>query len=194
MKKIALLAVLVLFAGTSIFYFGGVKQIPREEVAVPKNTDVKNLSYTVGSEAFVLTNGRSEIQSEQNSTTKNTLSIFGEPVYGDLNSDGVNDAAILLAHEPGGSGTFYYAVLAINTNGNYEATEAMFLGDRIAPQTVEIHDGRAVYNIAIRKGTDPMTTPPSIGQSVWIHYDARTNSIGEWVKDFEGESAGAETL
>lgn len=65
----------------------------------------------------------------------------------------------------------------------------MFLGDRIAPQNINIMDGRAVYNFAERKADEPMTTPPSIGKSIWIHYDQINNQIGEWVKDFEGEEA-----
>lgn len=140
--------------------------------------DIKNLTYKVDGQTITLKNG-----------TSATLSMFGEPVYGDLNKDGVEDAAILLVYTPGGSGTFYYAVLAINKKGIYEPTDLMFLGDRIAPQTVEIKEGRAVYNIAERKGTDPMSTPPSIGKSIWVHYDATSNNIGEWVKGFEGESS-----
>jgi hypothetical protein len=152
-----------------------------------KIPDVKNMSYRIGSETFVLTNGKAE-KDMVGSVSKNTLMMFGEPVYGDLNGDGKTDAALLFANDAGGSGTFYYAVLAINNGNDYTPTNAMFLGDRIAPQTVEIQDGRAVYNFAERKGTEPMTAQPSIGKSVWVHYDAKTNEIGEWVKDFEGES------
>jgi hypothetical protein len=64
----------------------------------------------------------------------------------------------------------------------------MYLGDRIAPQTLEVRDGRAVFNYAERRGDEPMSAQPSIGKSVWVHYDKGSNSIGEWVSDFEGES------
>ncbi len=156
-------------------------------VITPTNSSVLNNSYTVGGQVFNLVNGKAEIAIE-NSNTKNTLNVFGEPVYGDLDKDGDNDAVLMLVNNPGGSGTFYYAVLAINNNGNYVATNTMLLGDRIAPQTINIQDAHAVYNFAERKGTDPMTTPPSIGKSVWIYYNAKDNTIGEWVKDFEGET------
>ena len=114
--------------------------------------------------------------------------VFGEPVLGDLDADGDEDQALYVVEQPGGSGSFYYAVLAINNNQEYKLTEKMFLGDRIAPQNIQIIDGRAVYNFAERKATDPMTTPPSMAKSVWVHYDKNTNEIGEWVKDFEGEA------
>lgn len=150
------------------------------------NSDPLNISYIVSGQTFNLVDGKAEIVIE-NSNTKNTLAVFGQPVYGDLDKDGDNDAAILLVNNPGGSGTFYYAVLAINNDGKYVATNTMLLGDRIAPQTLEIQDGHALYNFAERKITDPMTTQPSIGKSVWVYYNVKDNTIGEWVKDFEGE-------
>lgn len=115
-----------------------------------------------------------------------SLQLFGQPVYGDLNGDGKQDAAVLLVDNPGGSGTFYYAVLAINKGGNYVATNALLLGDRIAPQTVEIRDGRAVYNYADRGPNEPMSTQPSFGKSLWINYDAMTGQI------VAGQSEGVE--
>ncbi|MCX6757115.1 MAG: hypothetical protein NTW35_03150 [Candidatus Nomurabacteria bacterium] len=145
--------------------------------------DVKNLTYIVENETFNLVNGVANNETIKESKTKNTLSIFGEPIYGDLNGDGVgNDAAIILVNNPGGSGTFYYAVLAINTNGEYKTTNALLLGDRIAPQTVEIPDGVALFNYAERNAGEPMTTQPSNGKSLWINYDANSGKISELVK------------
>ena len=103
--------------------------------------------------------------------------LFGEPVFGDLNDDGLADKAVWLTENPGGSGTFFYAEFLMNTGSGYKATNAVFLGDRIAPQTLEISDGRAVYNFAERKADEPMTTLPSVGKSVWINYDQKTNEI-----------------
>lgn len=151
--------------------------------------DARNMSYVVGGETFYLVDGKAEKEYVPGSTTKNTLYLFGEPTYGDLDGDGDTDAAVLLVNNPGGSGTFFYAALIVNDGmQTYHATSAMLLGDRIAPQTVEIHDGRAVYNFAVRKGNEPMNTQPSVGKSVWVNYDRKTGEIGEWVKGFEGES------
>lgn len=150
-------------------------------------SDPFNLEYKIGDDSFFLIKGVAEKEYLPDSISKNRLSIFGAPTYSDLDNDGDIDAAVLLENDPGGSGTFYYAALAINNNGTFKATETMFLGDRIVPQTVEIHDGRAVYNIMERRSDEPMSTEPSIGKSIWVHFDKTTNSIGEWVKDFEGE-------
>ncbi|MEZ4195354.1 MAG: leucine-rich repeat domain-containing protein [Candidatus Paceibacterota bacterium] len=149
--------------------------------------DPFNMSYEVAGEEFVLKDGFAEHEIEVDSATKSKLNMFGVPAYGDLDGDGDTDAAVLLESDAGGSGMFYYASLVINEGQNSHSTEVMFLGDRIAPQTVEIHEGRAVYNIMERRAGESMATPPSIGKSIWIHYDAKRNQIGEWVKDFEGE-------
>ena len=160
--------------------------IVEEKPMMPKTP--KDITYTIDGQQYALTNGKVEVPSAPGSASMTTVSVFGEPVYGDLDADGDEDSAVLLVKSGGGSGTFYYAVLAQKTDTTYMSTNALLLGDRIAPQTVEIHDGRAVYNYAVRKENDPMTTAPSIGKSLWIQFDATTGQIGEWVKDFEGEA------
>lgn len=176
--------------GTFLFIGLGLILIYKKNDITPvvANTNIKNISVKIGDEVFNLINGKAEKEIIPGSITKNILQMFGSPVTGDLDGDGDSDAAILLENNPGGSGTFYYAVLALNNNGVYKATNSMFLGDRIAPQTIEIRDGRAVYNYAIRKSGEAFSVPPSIGKSTWVYLDVKNNKIGEWVKDFEGES------
>ena len=186
MKVLVGLFVIVAVAGMYRFNFTDGGDIVPVTITQP---DPHSMTYRIGNDTFTLKDGKSEIDSAPGSASKNTLMIFGEPIYGDLDKDGDTDATVLLVNTTGGSGVFYYAVLAINNGTSTRATNVMYLGDRIAPQTVEIHDGVAVYNFAERKGTDPMTAQPSIGKSVWVHYDSNKNEIGELVKNFKGESA-----
>lgn len=164
--------------------------VPGTEVVVAETAspDVLDATFVIDGKEFVLVDGKAELESASSSASKETLSVFGEPIYADLDTDGDGDAAVLLVHDGGGSGSFYYAALALLDGSTYKATNTMFLGDRIAPQTVEVRDGRAVFNYAERKSDEPMSTQPSVGKSVWVHYDRESNSIGEWVSDFEGES------
>lgn len=186
---IVLIVALVLIAGIYKFNFAdGGDSTPEANNSTVDTTDVKNSSYIIDGQTFTLINGIAEIEITPGQATKHIVSIFGEPVYGDLNKDGKNDAAIMLVSNPGGSGTFYYAVLAISTSSTYTTTNTLILGDRIAPQTIEIRDGRALFNYVERKANEPMSAQPSIGKSLWIHYDMKTGEIGEWVKDFEGEA------
>lgn len=149
---------------------------------------IKNGTYSLGEETIKLTNGIFSQPIAPSSATKSTVSLFGEPVYGDLDNDGDTDAAIMLTANAGGSGTFFYAVLVINNNGTYTPTDTMLLGDRIAPQNINIMNGRAVYNYAERKAGEPMTTRPSVGRSLVVNYDKNTGDIGELVQNFEGEA------
>jgi len=188
MKKTLILlggvAILVIF----IFVVAGVYKFnfTNGDIKVSKNNPL-NTSYTIAGQIYTLVNGQVEKEITPGSASKEVVKVFGEPVYADLNNDGVNDAVMFLTQDSGGSGTFYYAVEAINIDGAYKGTNALFLGDRIAPQNINIDNGRAVVNFAVRKEGDSFATPPSIGKSVWIQLDATKLEIGEWVKGFEGE-------
>ena len=186
MKKIFPMLVLVLIVSILIIWAYMSRKTTVTEITQPipevESIDVKNITYTIDGESFTLVHGVAQKDIAPNSATKNTLAFFGEPVYGDVNNDGIDDAAILLVNNPGGSGTFYYAVLAIAIGNTYVATNAINLGDRIAPQTVEIHDGQVIYNYAERKAGESMTTQPSIGKSFYVSYNKSTHVISELQK------------
>jgi hypothetical protein len=133
--------------------------------------DPLNATYVIDGQAVTLVNGKAEKEATPGSATKITTTIFGQPTSGDLNNDGEADAAIILVQDPGGSGTFYYAAAAINTANGAQGTNAVLLGDRIAPQNIEIKNGQVVANYVDRKPGESMTTTPSVGVSVYLTYD-----------------------
>ena len=157
------------------------------EIAVQNNP--LNIAFTISGQNYTLANGKVEKEITPGSASKEVVAMFGEPVYGDLNGDGVPDAVMFITQNSGGSGTFFYVVEAINFNGVFKGTNAMLLGDRIAPQNINIIDGQAVANFAERKAGELFTTQPSVGKSVWVYYDKKTGEIGELVQNFEGESS-----
>lgn len=93
---------------------------------------------------------------------------FGNEIKGDFNGDGINDAAFLVTQDPGGSGTFYYIMAALGTKNAYTDTNAILLGDRIAPQTTEFKDGEIIVNYADRKLDEPFSVKPSVGVSKYF--------------------------
>jgi hypothetical protein len=141
------------------------------------STEVTNLVVTIGDRTFRMANGFAAHQAVPGSATQDTVRVIGEPALGDVNRDGHRDAALLIANDPGGSGTFYYAALAVNEAGSYRATNALLVGDRIAPLTVDFLDGRFVYNYLDRRSGEPMTTPPSVVKSLWIRFDRASGAI-----------------
>jgi hypothetical protein len=171
---------LLVLVATGVISFNS---IPEKNTESQKNIpDVFNTSYVIDGESFALVNGKVEKEYTPGSATKNILSIFGEPVYGDFDDDGDVDAGVMLQHNPGGSGLFYYAVFVMNDNGASWSTNAILLGDRIAPQTIEAREGYVIYNYAERGVDEPMTTPPSIGKSLYVKYNSDTKTISEFTQ------------
>ena len=64
--------------------------------------------------------------------------LIWAPDSGDVTGDGKPDSALLLCRESAGSGSFYYAVLAVNDGGRYHASNVLALGDRIVPKGIVV--------------------------------------------------------
>lgn len=129
------------------------------------STDYKNGTYIIEGEPTTLIHGVSRVPAAPGSASQVITTYFGNEATGDLNGDGVPDVAFLLTQNSGGSGTFYYVVVALKTPQGYQGTNAVLLGDRIAPQTTEIQDGELIVNYADRDPSEPMTARPSVGVS-----------------------------
>lgn len=199
MKKnyiiLIVLIIITLTAGFIILKSYSNKEKVDNQV-LPK--DYKNATYIIEGEPVTLNNGLSEIEATSNSTTKIITRYFGNEVKHDFNDDDSEDVAFLLTQETGGSGIFFYLVAALNTPEGYLGSEAIFLGDRIAPQTTGIDEGITsvgtnrqnviVVNYAIRLPDEPFTTQPSIGKSIWLKLDPITMQFVEVEQNFEGES------
>jgi hypothetical protein len=128
---------------------------------------VKDATYLIDGQPITLVNGLSEI-SLTNSASKQVTSYFGNEATGDLNGDSKTDEAFLLTQDNGGSGIFYYATVALATDRGYQGMNAILLGDRIAPQTTKIENGKVVFNYVDRKPNESMAVNPSVGVSKYF--------------------------
>lgn len=149
----------------------------------------KEAAFTISGESVVLIDGVAEVVTSLGGESKTMVRYFGNEAYGDIDGDGDEDVAFLVTQETGGSGTFFYLVGALKEESGYRGTQAMLIGDRVAPQTTEYKEGLVLINYAERAPGEPMTTPPSMGRSLYAKYSPDTNDFGEVVQDFEGESA-----
>lgn len=176
-KKLIVVAVAILGAAIAAVVIAGVYRFNFTDGGDLLPTGVKNLAVTIDGQTFALTNGVAEMPGAPGSAATNTVRLVGEPVTGDATGDGSQDAALLVEHDPGGSGTFYYAVVAVDDAGSYRASNALSLGDRIEPHTVEFTDGRFAYSYAERKPGESMADRPSVERRVWITIDKTTGLI-----------------
>jgi heat shock protein HslJ len=160
---------------------------PGTPAAAP--ADHRNLQYTIGGRPVLLVDGVADEPAAPGSAARIVTRYFGNEARGDLNGDGREDVAFLLTQEPGGSGTFFYAAAALDSPQGLVGSHAVFIGDRIAPQTTELRaDGVIVVNYADRTPGESFPTPPSVAKSIWLKLDPATLEIGEVVQDFEGEA------
>lgn len=132
-----------------------------------KSASITDGTYNIDGQAVKLIAG-SATTAVPDSASVITTRYFGNEVDGDFNGDGSTDTAFLLTQTTGGSGTFYYLAVALGTSQGYHGTNAVLLGDRIAPQTTEWRDGAIVVNFADRKPNEPMTAQPSVGVSKYF--------------------------
>ena len=171
-------------------YENTAKKIPVKAVTI---ASPKNATYTINGQSVTLINGTSIMPIAPGSVSNITTQYFGNEVVHDFNGDGRPDVAFILTQNTGGSGTFYYAVAAINTANGYVGSDAVLLGDRIAPQTTKMSENKStpdviVVNYADRKPGEAFTVQPSVGKSIWLKLDTQTMQLGEVAQNFEGEA------
>ena len=165
---------------------------PQGQAAVP-GTEYRNAEYMIEGQRIKLADGLAEAEPAPGSASRIVTRYFGNELTTDLNDDGRDDVVFLLTQQRGGSGTFFYAVAALNTEAGYRGSDGYLLGDRIAPQTTEVsrnprHKNVIVVNYADRKPDEPMTAQPSVGKSVYLKLDSETVRWGMVAPGFEGES------
>ncbi len=143
--------------------------------------DPRSATYRIEGMDVTITNGVGEMSAAPGSASKVITKYFGNGALGDLNGDGMSDMAFLLTQESGGSGLFYYAVVALRVKNSgaigsadsaaigmadeYRITNTVLIGDRIAPQPSEIRGGKFYVHYADRNLGEPMTAPATVGKT-----------------------------
>jgi hypothetical protein len=162
------------------------------QVAVP-GSEYRNAEYLIEGQRIKLADGLAEAKTSRGVASPIVTRYFGNELRTDLNDDGREDVVFLLTQQRGGSGTFFYAVAALNTESGYRGSDGYLLGDRIAPQSIVVsrrprHKNVIVVNYADRRPGEPMTAQPSVSKSVYLKLNAQTVRWGIVVPDFEGDS------
>jgi hypothetical protein len=144
----------------------------RKEVAEQlqiSGTDPKNTTYIIEAREVRLMDGRAVTEVVPGAASKTITAVFGEPVHGEVNGEVGDIVALILVQTAGGSGTFYYAAAAARgAGGTWRGSNAVFLGDRIAPQEIAVGKGVVIVTYLDRRPEQPMTAAPTTGQVTYL--------------------------
>lgn len=162
MKKSRIMLIVAVIIGSVLLVSGCVKSTSDSRAKVV--SDALNASYLLGKESITLVNGVFEKQAAPGSAAVNKTQVWEQPIIGDLNADGKEDAAVGLINSPGGSGIFYYIAAAVkNADTNkYQGTNAVFLGDRIQLSKISIENNIITVVYSDRKPNEPLTAAPVV--------------------------------
>jgi hypothetical protein len=127
---------------------------------------------------FVFEDGAMTLKNGSHSDDSGDTNLTDTIAYGDVNKDGKNDTAALLMQTSSGTGTFFYLVAYVSGIVQYKGTNAIFIGDRIAPKSIAI-DANGVINVTYldRKDGEPFTDDPTV--SVTKQYVYAQGAIAE---------------
>ncbi len=119
--------------------------------------DPEQATYLIDGAEITLTDGRSATPFAPGSATTVVTTLLQQS-YGQLDGQGATDAAAILAHDPGGSGTFYYLAVV----GMDNPAPTLLLGDRLIVQHLSAANGQVVVTYLDRALDTPFAAPPTI--------------------------------
>jgi heat shock protein HslJ len=119
-------------------------------------------------DAITLTDGRYEGEPfVEGGATRLVVTLISPFAFGDLNGDGVDDAAVILVANPGGSGTFY-SLEAVASDGGEPVHLASYpLGDRVKVRSLAIEDGQIALEMVAHGPDDPMCCPTQVVRNTY---------------------------
>lgn len=122
--------------------------------------DPSSAIFTFDDGKVTLSGGKSE-EVDETGMVSETL-LLEERASGDLNADGKEDTVLLLARSGGGSGVFIYVAAYVSGPINYKGTDALYIGDRVAPQSITIKNGIATVNYLDRHPDEALASEPTV--------------------------------
>ncbi len=123
---------------------------------------LRNATYQgIYAEPVQLTDGKYEGKPFVEGGASRPTVTFVDPFYafGDLNGDGLKDAAVILAENSGGSGVFLYLAAVVDQNGTPANVATQLLGDRVEIKSVAIDGGEIVIDMVTQGPNDPFCCP-----------------------------------
>jgi hypothetical protein len=128
-----------------------------------------------------------------------SLSLLDMFAFGDLDNDGVNDAAVLAAANYGGTGVFVSLNAVLNDGGKPRHAAWTMVDDRPQVKLLDIRDGEIYMEAVVHSFEDPMCCPTfSVTRTytisgtslMLVHSTSRLDSGGERSITIENPASG----
>jgi hypothetical protein len=192
-KLIVILFILGVLYGMYKFGTRNASVTLTESLQVENPVAHQAVTFQIDGQPITLEDGEASIEAD--GEVVSTVRYFGNELRHDVDGDGTEDVVFLVTTDASGSGTFYYVVAALKRGDSYVGTEAYFLGDRIAPQTISRGEANEVLvTYAERAPGEPMTSSPSVGVSVYLELEAERLQFKEIIKEDEFEQMPVESI
>jgi hypothetical protein len=135
---------------------------------------VKNLYYSsdLSVDGYIrLLDGAYSEKYDKGKDTGLSARLLDNISIGDLDGDEVNDAAVILISDTGGSGTFYDLHVFINGLFFLYSAGVDFLGDSIKIEDIYIEDQKVYIDMLIHGQEDPMCCPSKKASRAYLIKD-----------------------
>lgn len=106
-----------------------------------------------------LTDGRYQFGSDPSAEDYVAISLADVFAFGDLNGDGVEDAAVLLIETYGGTGVFVSLAAVLNQGGAPKHISTAFIDDRPVIFALTIENGEILMEVAVHAPDDASCCP-----------------------------------
>ena len=124
--------------------------------------DPSNATFIFDDEEITLSAGRNENPIVPGNALIEETVIMDKFAYGDINADGKEDTVLFLARSGGGSGTFIYLGAYVSGSLTYKGSNTIFIGDRVAPQSISINKEIVTIKYLDRKDEEAFAAEPTV--------------------------------
>ncbi len=133
-------------------------------------------TYSIEGVNFTLHEGTALQRHLLNSAISEKITLLDTNAVADFDKDTRDDTAVILTHEPGGTGTFYYAAVAFKDEDSYITSNTVLLGDRIVISGVDVTSQGFNVRYLDRRPDQDFTMQPAVAKVARfvIDTDART--------------------
>lgn len=151
-----------------------IPALDRQKLSMSSIENAQYYSPLWGS--FALTGGvYYRTPTEPNASPENfSTRLFGSVAYGDLNADGMEDAAVILQTHNGGNGDTKELAVLLNQSGQPYNVSTVEVGSMAAVESLQIQSGEIIVSGRSLGPNDPLCCPSQL--TIW-HFQLKNGQL-----------------